>query len=37
MPAGIVSLFCHNHFIDVYCRKFIAALEFMLHRSREDF
>ena len=23
-----VLLFCHNHFIDVYCHMLIAALEF---------
>jgi len=37
MPADTVSLFCHNRFIDVYCHMFITALEFMLHRSWEDF
>jgi hypothetical protein len=31
----IVLLFCCNHFIDVYCHMLIAALEFMLCRSRE--
>ena len=31
----IVLLFCHNHFIDVYCHMLIAALEFTLRRSRE--
>ena len=31
----IVLLSCHNHFIDVYCHMLIAALEFMLRRSRE--
>jgi len=36
MPAGTVSLFCRNNFIDVYCHMFIAAQEFMLHRSWED-
>jgi len=30
-----VLLSCHNHFIAVYCHKSIAALEFMLRRSRE--
>ena len=28
-------VFCHNHFIDVFCHMLIAALEFMLCRSRE--
>ena len=28
-------VFCRNHFIDVYRHIFIAALEFMLRRSRE--
>jgi len=37
MPAGTVSPFRRNHFIDVYCHMFIAALQFMLHRSCEDF
>jgi len=32
-PAGTVLLFCRNRFIDVYCHMFIAAREFMLHRS----
>jgi len=31
----IVLLFCRNHFIVVYCHMLIAALEFMLCRSRE--
>ena len=31
----IVLLFCRNHFNDVYCHMLIAALEFMLRRSRE--
>jgi hypothetical protein len=31
----IVLLFCHNHFINVYCHMLIAALDFMLRRSRE--
>jgi len=31
----IELLFCCNHFIDVYCHMLIAALEFMLRRSRE--
>jgi len=35
MPAHSVLLFCRNHFIDVYRHMFIAALEFMLRRSRE--
>jgi len=33
MPAGTVSLFCRSHFIDVYCHMFIAALQFLSHRS----
>jgi len=37
MPAGIVLLFCRNYFIGVYCHMLIAALQFMLHRSWEDF
>jgi len=37
MPEGTVLLFCRNHFIDVYCHMFIAALEFMLHRYWEDY
>jgi len=37
MPAGTVSQFCGSYFIDVYCRMFIAALQFMLHRSWDDF
>jgi hypothetical protein len=35
LPACTVLLLCYNHFIDLYCRMFIAALEFMLRRSRE--
>jgi hypothetical protein len=35
LPACTVLLLCFNHFIDVYCRMFIAAVEFMLRRSRE--
>jgi len=31
----IVLLFCRNHFINVYCHMLIAALVFMLRRSRE--
>jgi len=31
----IALLFCHNHFIDVYCHMLISALEFILSRSRE--
>ena len=34
-PTCTVLLFCHKHFIDVYCHMFIAALEFTLRRSRE--
>ena len=34
-PTCIILPFCHNNFIDVYCHMFIAALEFMLRRSRE--
>ena len=29
MPAGTVSLFCRNRFIDVYCHMFIAAAQDM--------
>jgi len=36
MSACSVLLFCHNHFINVYRRHmFIAAVEFMLHRTKE--
>ena len=31
----IVLLLCRAHFIDVYRHMLIAALEFMLRRSRE--
>jgi len=34
-PTCIVLLFCCNHFIDVYCRMFIAALDLMLRWPRE--
>ena len=37
MPAGTALLFGRDHFIDVYCHMFIAALQFMLHKSWEDF
>ena len=30
----IVLLFCRTHFIEVYCHMLIAALEFMLRRSK---
>ena len=29
MPACTVLLFCRNHFIDMHCHMFIAALEFV--------
>ena len=35
MPACTVSLFVVKHFIDEFIHMFIAALNFVLHRSRE--